>query len=157
MDIPAGFEQLTGEWRGTNRLWHGWLPDESAKESESTATVSFEAKENFLSIRYRWAFEGENQEGLLVLGCEKDSLTVNAFWIDSWHMSENFMHCTGRVENNGILSIKGFYAVPEHPDWGWRTVIETENEDSFKFVMYNVSPEGKEDLAVESVYSRAIS
>ncbi len=65
------------------------------------------------------------------------------------------MHCDGRTENDGILNIKGFYTVPEHPDWGWRTVIETENENSFKFVMYNVSPEGKEDLAVESVYVRA--
>lgn len=155
MGIPAGFEKLTGEWRGTNRLWFGWLPDESARESGSIATISFEAEKNFLSIRYNWAFEGKNQEGLLVLGCEKDSETVNAFWVDSWHMSENFLQCNGKLENNGILNIKGFYSVPEHPDWGWRTVIETENENTFKFVMYNVSPEGKEDLAVESVYDRA--
>ena len=154
MSIPQGFEQLTGEWRGTNRLWLG-LPDESAKESESTATVSFEAKENFLSIRYRWAFEGEDQEGLLIFGGEKESETINASWIDSWHQSEDFLRCKGKLESNGILNVKGFYTVSEYSDWSWRTFVEIENENSFKFVMYNVSPEGKEDLAVESVYRKA--
>lgn len=155
MSIPKGFEKLKGEWRGTNRLWLGWLPDESARESESTATVSFEVKDNFLSIRYDWVFEGDIQKGLMIVGSEKNSPEVNVVWIDSWHQSEKFMHSNGKMENDGILNIKGFYTVPGHPDWGWRTVIETENENSFKFVMYNVSPEGEEDLAVESVYVRA--
>ena len=155
MSIPKGFEKLKGEWRGTNRLWLGWLPDESARESDSIATIGFEAKDKFLSIRYDWVFEGEIHEGLLIVASEKDSPAVNAVWIDSWHQSEKFMHSNGKLENDGVLNIKGFYAVPGHPDWGWRTVIETNDENSFKFVMYNVSPEGEENLAVESVYVRA--
>ena len=55
----------------------------------------------------------------------------------------------GHQNGNGAIKMKGFYAVPEHPDWGWLTIIQPENENSFKIIMYNVSPEGEEDLAVE--------
>jgi len=46
---------------------------------------------------------------------------------------------------------RGSYAAPPGPDWGWRTVIEIPDDDSFRMVMYNVSPEGKEELAVNAV------
>ena len=78
---------------------------------------------------------------------------VQAFWIDSWHMSDKFMSCDGKYAGDSIL-MKGFYEVPNHPDWGWRTDIIFSDEDSFKIEMYNVSPEGEEDLAVEAVYNR---
>jgi hypothetical protein len=33
-------------------------------------------------------------------------------------------------------------------------VIEATGADSFRMLMYNVSPQGKEDLAVEAAYTR---
>ena len=54
----------------------------------------------------------------------------------------------------GSVSIQGSYAAPPGPDWGWRILIEPRQADSFWMVMYNISPEGREALAVEATYAR---
>lgn len=69
-------------------------------------------------------------------------------------MSDKLLISEGAKSENNLVSLKGSYQVPEHPDRGWRTVIESENSDSFKITMFNVSPEGVEDLAVEAIYER---
>jgi hypothetical protein len=51
--------------------------------------------------------------------------------------------------------VRGSYAAAPGPDWGWRTVIETAEDDSLRMVMYNLTPDGQEYLAVEAVYRRA--
>ena len=107
-----------------------------------------------LKIEYDWTFEESVQEGLILIGDEKDSDLIKAFWIDSWHLSDKFMVSEGRLDMQGAISLKGFYAVPEHPDWGWKTVIEPARGNSFKIIMYNVSPEGEESLAVEMELKR---
>lgn len=153
MSIPENFKNLKGEWKGTNRLYTTWIEENPVTESDSVANVNLAAKEKFLKIEYDWIYEDKIQEGLLLIGSEKDSDDVKAFWIDSWHLSDKFMSCDGKFSGDSIL-IKGFYEVPNHPDWGWRTDIHFENENLFKITMYNVSPEGAEDLAVEAEYSR---
>lgn len=153
MSIPENFKNLIGEWKGKNRLYTTWIVENPVRESDSISNVKLAANEKFLKIEYDWIYEDKTQEGLLLIGSEKDSNEVRAFWIDSWHMSDKFMTCDGNFSENSIL-MKGFYEVPNHPDWGWRTDIHFENENSFKIEMYNVSPEGEEDLAVEAEYSR---
>ena len=153
MSIPENFKKLSGDWTGTNRLYTTWIEENPVRESDSKAKITPAANDKFLKIEYDWIYENENQEGLLLIGSEKNSEEVRAFWIDSWHMSDKFMSCDGHFSGNSIL-MKGFYEVPNHPDWGWRTDIIFENENSFKIVMYNVTPEGAEDLAVEAVYQR---
>ncbi len=153
MSIPENFRKLTGEWKGTNRLYTTWIKENPVRESESIAKINLAANEKFLKIEYDWNYENENQEGLLLIGSEEDSEEVKAFWIDSWHMRDKFMSCDGNFSGDSIL-MKGFYEVPNHPDWGWRTDIILTDENSFKIVMYNVAPEGAEDLAVEAEYSR---
>ena len=108
----------------------------------------------FLSIEYTWSYEGEVQEGLLIVGCDSDSDAVQAVWTDSWHSKNVLMLCNGTVNSDGGISVMGHYSVPEHPDWGWRTEI-IPNEDGFRYAMYNVSPEGAEDIAVETDFVRA--
>lgn len=153
MSVPENLEKLIGEWSGTNQLHLSWLAD-SPFDSESKASIDFSAKGIFLKIEYDWFYEGKLQEGLILLGKEKNSELVKSFWIDSWHLNDKFMVSEGAIKSNGTVSTKGFYAVPDHPDWGWRTVIKYENKDSFKLIMYNVSPEGEETLAVEADYVR---
>jgi hypothetical protein len=59
----------------------------------------------------------------------------------------------GKVADDGSISVKGYYKVKDHPDWGWRTDIIPKG-DLLRIVMYNVSPEGEEELAVETDFSR---
>ncbi len=44
-------------------------------------------------------------------------------------------------------------AVPEHPDWGWRTDV-LQSQNGFRYVMFNVTPEGAEQIAVETDFAR---
>jgi hypothetical protein len=69
-------------------------------------------------------------------------------------MIGQFMVCNGTIETNGTVSIKGYYAAPPGPDWGWQVTIEPKGKDSFRFLMHNISPEDKNMLAVEVEYSR---
>ena len=60
----------------------------------------------------------------------------------------------GNDLGRGVINLMGHYSVPGHPDWGWRTEI-VPGEESFKYLMFNISPEGEEDWAVETVFERA--
>jgi Protein of unknown function (DUF1579) len=153
MSVPKKLGELVGNWSGINRLWLSWHEDKTPKESDSTVTIEFAAKRKFININYTWIYEDETQEGQILLGHEKESDKIKAVWIDSFHMSDKFMINAGNVEND-VISIKGFYSVPENPDWGWRTVIDFADDKTFKIVMYNVTPEGEEEIAVEAIYTR---
>jgi hypothetical protein len=144
---------LVGSWKGTNRLHTPWLPVE-LHESDSTAVVRAKMNGQFLSIEYTWSYEGAEQEGMLVVGCDAKSDAVQAVWTDSWHSKDVLMLCNGTMGSDGVISVTGQYAVPDNPDWSWRTEI-TPGADTFRYLMYNVSPDGVEDLAVETEFKRA--
>jgi hypothetical protein len=153
MGIGQRLSDLVGTWKGTNRLYVPWMP-EKIKESDSTATIRSKMNGQFLSVEYTWSFDGKPEEGMLILGCDPKSDSVQAVWTDSWHSKDILMLCNGTVSTDGSISVFGKYSVPEHPDWGWRTEI-IPGIDQFRYVMYNVTPEGAEELAVETNFSRA--
>lgn len=152
MSLEKDLEKLVGEWKGTNRLHVPWKPV-PLLESESKATVKAKMNGQFLSIGYTWAYEGVEQEGMLLLGSDPKSDTYQAVWTDSWHSKDVLMLCNGTRDANGSISLMGHYAVPDHPDWGWRTEIVPGSE-GFRYVMYNVTPEGVEEIAVETAFVR---
>ena len=141
-----------GSWHGTNNLYFSG-PDGPLTQSDSTLNVSFKANKQFLAFEYTWAYEGEPQEGLILLGGDTRSNAVQTVWTDSWHSSHTVMLSDGRRNEDGSVSVKGYYKVEGHPDWGWRTDIIPAGE-KLRIVMYNVSPEGNEELAVETDYAR---
>lgn len=148
-DDLAGCE---GTWTGTNNLYLSWLPD-PLRQSPSDLTVSLKANKQFVAFDYTWAYEGEPQEGMMILGCDKKSDAVQTVWTDSWHSAHTLMVSNGKVSDDGSISVMGHYSVEGHPDWGWRTVI-VPGKETLRIVMYNVSPEGKEELAVETDFVR---
>lgn len=148
MGIDCRLADLVGEWKGTNRLHASWMP-QPLQMSDSKATVRSIMKGQFLSIEYSWTFEDKPQEGMLLLGCDPKSDAVQAVWTDSWHSKDVLMLCNGRQDEDGTVSILGHYSVPNHPDWGWRTEV-IPKAGAFRYVMYNVSPEGEEEIAVET-------
>jgi hypothetical protein len=152
MSISQLLSDLVGTWKGKNRLYTPWM-EEKIRESDSTAIVRSKMNGQFLSFDYTWSFGGDPQEGMLVIGCDPKSDAVQAVWTDSWHSKDVLMLCNGTVDSKGRISVFGNYAVPDHPDWGWRTEI-TPADGGFRYVMYNVSPEGVEELAVETDFTK---
>jgi hypothetical protein len=144
---------LTGRWRGTYRLTVE--PSEPARESTSTAIVAPVAGGRFARIDYVWGDHGAPQDGSILFGRDRERGVVTALWVDSFHMSDKVMTCEGALAGAGPLDVRGSYPAPPGPDWGWRTVFETAEEDSLRMIMYNVTPDAKEYLAVDAAYHRA--
>ena len=152
MSVRPTLAALDGKWKGKYRLHTTWLP-EKTHDSETTAEIELRVNGQFLAIEYDWEYDGKRQEGVMIVGCDEESEAVQAIWTDSWHMSHKFMVCDGTIDGDGRVEMKGFYTVPDNPDWEWRTEIIPDNR-SLKITMYNVTPDGAEDIAVEADYTR---
>ena len=154
MSLDQKLHALVGEWKGTNRLHTTWMPVK-LHESDSTASVRSKMNGQFLTVEYTWVYDGEPHEGMLILGCDSRSDAVQAVWTDSWHSKDTLMLCNGTIDSDAKVSVFGTYAtMPGEPDWGWRTEISPA-EDGFRYAMYNVTPDGEEEIAVETDFRRA--
>ena len=153
MSVHAKLAALVGNWKGTNRLNLSWMPD-SIVESASTANVVTRAGGTCLETAYTWKSEGKPQDGFIVISGDPKSNCVHAVWTDSWHSANALMTCEGTVDDNGRVNLMGHYKVEGHADWGWRSEI-VPTAEGFKYLMFNVSPEGVEEWAVETEFTRA--
>ena len=153
MPLPTQFSSLSGEWKGTRRLYLSWLAEPEVK-SASRLTVAKAARGSFELMDYTWKYDGISQEGLLLIGYDEAQNAATVAWADSWHMNRKIMHCTGDIDKAGVLKVSGSYEAPPGPDWRWRIAISSEGKDRFRIVMHNLSPEGNEALAVDADYSK---
>ena len=83
-----------------------------------------------------------------------EAKVATAYWIDSWHMGDKVMICSGVADGNDGLSVRGSYGAGDGPDWGWRITLTPEEGQRLHVVMFNIEPNGKEWLAVEAHYTR---
>ena len=141
----------SGRWTGLNRLSD---PSQNVlDESQSTATVTPLLGGAFIRMDYTWAYQDAPQEGSLLIGYDSGAEEVTAHWIDTWHMGERAMLLSGTPEDDGSIAVRGSYAAPPGPDWGWRIVLQPENDSALHLLMYNITPDGAEALAVETDYT----
>jgi hypothetical protein len=152
MSIPEYFSRLAGTWRGENKLY--MMPGDPVRVSASRATVATAAQGKFLTLAYTWDFEGQPQDGLLVLGFEATDGPVTAAWVDSFHYGDKILVCTGAATPDGGATVRGSYPAPPGPDWGWRITLPVTADGVLRVVMYNIEPDGPEQLAVEADYTR---
>jgi hypothetical protein len=151
MSALNGLLTCAGIWRGTNRLQDPHT--KSPEDSFSTAIVTPILGGRFVRLDYTWGFYGDPQSGSLLLGHEKKSGVVTAYWIDTWHLNDKVMVSTG-VAVDGRVDVFGSYTKPSGPDWVWRIVIAPEEGKRFSITMFNVEPNGTESIAVEANYRR---
>lgn len=141
-----------GRWTGSSTLQDpemGLQPD----TSDSTVTITPLLDGRFVRLDYTWSYKGTPQSGSMLIGFRKASRSPTLHWIDSWHNGENVMSCEGTA-NGSAIDVRGTYAAPPGPDWGWRTAISTSPDGELAIVMHNVTPDGQETLAVEGRYRR---
>ena len=153
MSVRPQLTTLTGQWKGSYRLHTDGAAAET-QESATTAKIELRVKEQFLAIEYAWEHEGKQQEGVIILGCDEDSDAVQAVWTDSWHMSHRFMVCDGTIDDHDTVDVKGAYSASDDTEREWRIELVS-GSDSFQINMFNISPDGEQNIAVESRYSRA--
>jgi Protein of unknown function (DUF1579) len=154
VSAPEILEPLLGSWTGTNTLFRSWVepPEPQEVVSPSTAVVERVAGGRFVSIKYTWEVDGAPAEGILLVGHDPKSGEATAAWADSWHMGHALLLSKGTADARSI-NVLGSYAVPPHPDWGWRTEFRP-TDGGWEFVMHNISPEGEEYFAVRGLYER---
>lgn len=152
MNEGAGVPELVGRWSGVNRLWV--MPEDPVRESDTKASVTLAARGALAMITYTWAYEGKPQEGVLMVRSESDPEGSDVVWVDSWHTAGKFMQFRCDEGKEGLVAVRGSYSAPPGPDWGWRIVLSADSKDEFRVLMYNVTPDGKEALAVDARYSR---
>lgn len=141
-----------GRWAGKNRLMDPHT--NSVDESPGTAIVTPGLGDRSVRIDYTWAYHGSPQEGSLLIGYDASRGLITSQWIDSWHMGDKAMACEGPVVAGEPISVRGSYAGPAGPDWGWRIIVAIKDQ-RLQVAMHNITPDGREDLAVEAEYSRA--
>jgi hypothetical protein len=149
-DLEA-LRNLAGRWSGPNAVL---LPDEPPHASTSTLEITPIVGGKFVQLAYTWAFDGEPQEGVLIVGYEAAENAITAVWLDSWHMGDRAMSLRGQAEDETIV-LRGSYAVPEGPTWGWRIELQPD-PNQLQITMYNVLPDGSDEmLGVDATYTRA--
>ena len=145
-------QALVGTWEGITKTW--FEPDVVADESPMKGTIRSILGGRFVMHEYQGSLTDTPFEGIAVYGFDIQNNVIQSSWIDSFHMGTGIMLSTGNPVDKGF-SVLGSYGGPDFPEpWGWRTVVDLIDNDNLIITAYNISPEGQEDKATETVYRR---
>jgi hypothetical protein len=146
--------RLEGSWKGTTKTWFD--PSKLEDESPITGTMKLILDGRFILHEYTSSFGDKAITGMAIIGYHLELQKFQCAWIDSFHNGSAIMFSEGnKAEQN--ISVLGSYAyvTPEvEQHWGWRTNIEILNDTEVVITAYNISPEGQETKATETVYKK---
>lgn len=150
--VHGQLQAMVGNWEGITQTWFepGVLADESPMRGAFKPILGG----RFLLHEYQGSLDGKPFEGLAIYGFDIPNNAFQVAWIDSFHMGTGIMLSEGAPAETGF-SVVGQYSVPEYPQpWNWRTTAELKDKNTLIITAYNISPEGQEDKATETVYRR---
>jgi hypothetical protein len=143
---------MAGNWAGITKTWFepGVVADESLMQGNIIPVLDG----RFLRHAYQGSMSGNPFTGTVTIGFDIANNKIQCAWIDSFHMGTAIMLSEGQETDHGF-SVLGSYGGPDIPDtWGWRTTYALMDHDNLVITAYNISPEGQEDIATETLYKR---
>ncbi len=143
---------LTGNWDGSTRTW--FEADILADESPMQASITLIMDGRFINYKYSGILNKQPYDGNMLWAYDLGNQKCQCSWVDTFHMGTAIMHSEGVETKNGFV-VNGQYGwVGIGEPWGWRTELEIINPEQFILRAFNISPEGVEAKATETIYHK---
>ena len=146
--------KMVGDWEGTTKTWFD--PAKLEDESPIKGTMRLILDGRFIMHEYQSKFGDKPITGIAIYGYNLDLEKFQCAWVDSFHNGSAIMFSQGK-KGDSEINILGSYAyvTPEmEQHWRWRTHIELVNDSEIVITAFNISPEGQETKATETVYRK---
>ena len=146
--------RLAGEWKGTTKTW--FEPGQLADESPMSGTMRVILDGRFIMHEYSGSLGEKPFVGMAIYGYHLDLEKFQSAWIDTFHTGTAIMFSEGKKKGDDLTMLGSYaYVTPElEQHWGWRTNIEIVSDDELVITAYNISPEGEESMATETLYKK---